>query len=350
MKFSVLIPVYNTEEYLEECLRSVLDQTYSDFEIILVDDGSTDGSPAICDKYASEYPDIVRVIHKENQGLISARRVGIAEALGDFIIFVDSDDRVSTELLEVVFAEIVKDTSVDIVLYSFRYARNGVPLKSYHRFANDGETWTDENKRDIYERLLFSNDVTPMWIKAVRASIAKSDPMDYTLYYGKNMAEDKLQSLYLLTVAGKIKYIYAPLYFYNYNDQSISRNYSIDSIRKMNTIHVYEKIKEFLPLWGMDSKETINRLDAVWFDNTMYQFRKAYESAATRKDRKTVLSFDWDSMIPCLDVDSYKNNVGKLYLKLYNWNKNKNYCALRTFFLKNKIYSKYKKLKNKNEY
>ena len=80
MKFSVLIPVYNTEKYLEECLQSILNQTYQDFEIIIVDDGSSDSSGAICDNFQKAYPEKIIVIHKENQGLISARRVGIANA------------------------------------------------------------------------------------------------------------------------------------------------------------------------------------------------------------------------------------------------------------------------------
>ena len=125
LKFSVLIPVYNTEKYLEDCLRSVLNQTYQDFEIIVVDDGSTDSSGLICDNYQKAYPEKIKVIHKENQGLISARRVGIANASGDYCIFVDSDDYIENNLLSELNKILSQDESIDLLLYSFKYLQDG---------------------------------------------------------------------------------------------------------------------------------------------------------------------------------------------------------------------------------
>ena len=89
--FSVIIPIYNVEAFLKECIDSVLQQTYKDYEIILVDDGSTDESGAIADTYARNYPGI-NVIHRNNGGLSAARNTGIEAAKGRYIIFVDSDD------------------------------------------------------------------------------------------------------------------------------------------------------------------------------------------------------------------------------------------------------------------
>lgn len=94
--FSVVVPVYRVEEYLEKCVRSVLNQTGADLEIILVDDGSPDGCPAMCDAYALEDPR-VRVIHKKNGGLSDARNVGVDAARGEYIIFLDSDDYISAD-------------------------------------------------------------------------------------------------------------------------------------------------------------------------------------------------------------------------------------------------------------
>lgn len=90
-KISFIVPVYKVEKYLNQCVDSLLCQTFKDFEVILVDDGSPDGSPAICDSYA-EKDERVRVLHKENGGLSDARNVGIMMAKGEYIIFVDSDD------------------------------------------------------------------------------------------------------------------------------------------------------------------------------------------------------------------------------------------------------------------
>ena len=90
--FSILIPVYNVEKYLPACIESVLQQSFTDYEVILVDDGSKDRSGQICDEYRSKYPEKFFVEHKPNQGLISARRAGLNLASGRYVCFLDSDD------------------------------------------------------------------------------------------------------------------------------------------------------------------------------------------------------------------------------------------------------------------
>lgn len=92
MKLSYIVPVYKVEQYLNECVESILAQTMDDYEIILVDDGSPDNCPAMCDAYQEKYPDTIRVIHKENEGPAVARNVGIEAARGDYLYFIDSDD------------------------------------------------------------------------------------------------------------------------------------------------------------------------------------------------------------------------------------------------------------------
>ena len=96
MRFSVIIPVYNSELYIDQCINSILKQSYHDFEVILVDDGSTDNSPVICDSYG-ELDCRVRVVHQNNQGQSVARNTGLEYALGDYVIFIDSDDWVITD-------------------------------------------------------------------------------------------------------------------------------------------------------------------------------------------------------------------------------------------------------------
>ena len=103
-KISVIVPVYKTEKYLPECIESVLAQTFTDFELILVDDGSPDNSGAICDAYAARDPRI-RVFHKENRGVSSARNLGLDHARGEWIAFVDSDDTVGEKYLEHLWSE-----------------------------------------------------------------------------------------------------------------------------------------------------------------------------------------------------------------------------------------------------
>lgn len=347
MKFSVLIPVYNTEKYLEECLQSVLNQTYQDFEIVIVDDGSTDNSGAICDKFQDAYPQKIKVIHKENQGLISARRVGIANANGDYCIFVDSDDYIIENLLSELNLILKEDEAIDLLIYSFNYVQDGKIVKQFHRIEQDGTVWDDSNRKGIIEKLLYSDDVTPIWIKAVKTSLLKSDPTDYSQFFKKNMAEDYLQTLFLITYAKKIVYFYMPLYCYNYNDTSISRNYSIDSIVKQNKKHVYYVLMEYLKIWKMDNPEIINRINARWFDDTMFQFFKCYETATGKTDKKEIQFFNWNSMLPSQDMDSFSKYANKEYCRVYQLWKNSNNKQINQYFIRRNISSKYKQIKKR---
>ena len=97
--YSVIVAIYRVEDYLPRCIESILEQTHNNFELILVDDGSPDGSPLICDEYAKK-DRRVKVIHKKNGGLVSARKAGLKIAQGEYICFVDGDDFVSNDMLE----------------------------------------------------------------------------------------------------------------------------------------------------------------------------------------------------------------------------------------------------------
>ena len=115
MKFSIVIPVYNVEQYLKNCVDSVLSQTFTDFELILVDDGSTDNSPLICDEYAKNDAR-VRVVHKVNGGQSSARNIGVSKAVGEYIVFLDSDDFIcKNDFLE----KLNKADQTDVIIYRY---------------------------------------------------------------------------------------------------------------------------------------------------------------------------------------------------------------------------------------
>ena len=115
---SIIVPVYNLEKYIEKCVRSLLQQTYTNVEIILVDDGSRDESGEICDRLASE-DSRIKVIHKENGGLSSARNCGIENATGEYIMFVDGDDFISELMVEKLYVAL-KDNCADISVCCFK--------------------------------------------------------------------------------------------------------------------------------------------------------------------------------------------------------------------------------------
>lgn len=344
MRFSILIPVYNVRKYIEECLDSVMGQDYADFEVIIVDDGSTDGSGEICDRYQRNHPEQIRVIHKKNQGLISARRIGIANARGEFCVFVDSDDMIEFNLLSEVARSMDDNDNPDIVMYSFRYLRDGKPAEQYpHRFA-DGEAWSGEQKKELYTSLLSGPSIDALWIKAIRTSVLKADPIPYENYYSLNMSEDTLQSLYPLTAAKKVVFIDVPLYLYRIIDTSISHDFSVKSIEKKNTNHVYRTILEYLPIWELDDEDTRSKLKARWFHEAMYTFCRYYEFASDKRTREKILEFDWDTMIP---FEVRQNRYfSKVYLKIYSSMKSKHKRYIKFYFLRKKIKKTWRALKS----
>lgn len=337
MKFSILVPVYNVEKYLEQCVESLLNQTYEGaYEIILVDDGSTDSSGAICDGYAAKHPEKVRVIHKKNEGLVSARQAGINAATGEFCLFVDSDDYVELCLLEAISDSLKKHTDADIFVFSLN--RFDDKKISPRKAMIDGEdaVFCGDNKKTVYEALIMGSQVTSLCVKAVKTVILKSDPTDYSLYYDKNMAEDWFRSIYLLTAAEKTVYINKHLYNYRTNEQSISRSFRPETIKKRNILYVYDRFTEYLPKWGMDTKEYRQKLNARWLDEVMYTFSTYYENVRF-SERKSVLTFNWNSMLPSearLETDNPYEN--KVYRKLYSHISKKNFLYIRLFFLKKK--------------
>ena len=131
IKFSILVPVYNVEDYIDECIQSVLSQTYTNYELILVDDGSTDRSGDIADQYAGQDPQI-KAFHKENKGLFHTRRYAIAYASGDYYVMLDSDDMLENYCLETLYHTIIKH-NCDCVFYNRKRLTDGkIQRATYH--------------------------------------------------------------------------------------------------------------------------------------------------------------------------------------------------------------------------
>jgi hypothetical protein len=242
--------------------------------------------------------------------------------------------------------EIEKDKETDIILYTFYYyKKEGEVIRK--NVPECSGLWQKEQKKDLYERMLFSSDFTSIWSKAIRTSILQEDNTPYDLYIGKNMGEDLLQSLYPLTVAKKIRFIDEALYCYRINDSGVSRSFQPETIAKKNMLHVYDKISEYLQMWDMRDTENIMRLDARWFNDTMYMFAKYYEGASTKEDKKAVQEYDWKSMLPGKDVQLDNPYMNVAYKKLYEAWRTKDNKAIKKYFRKKKYYGMLKKWKRK---
>lgn len=257
MLFSVCIPVYNTSKYLDECLASVLCQTEKDYEIVLVDDGSTDGSGALCDRYAARYPHI-RVIHKENEGLMMTRRRGFREARGDYFICLDSDDALNDSDALKKIRRMIEEKNADLVIYEYIYAADtsATPDRTISLFSHEsGHVFSGRDKEELYRKLLLGKYLNPIVIKAASRRIVDLD-VDYSQWKDRlvrSQAEDLFQSLPILDAAQRVAYLKEPLYFYRWNPASISRNVRPDYYYAYRT--VYQRTDEYLEKWGFTQEE-----------------------------------------------------------------------------------------------
>ena len=157
MFFSVIVPVYNVEEYLPACVESVLNQTFSDFELILVDDGSPDRCGEICDIYKKK-DSRIKVIHKQNGGLSSARKAGIQVAEGDYVFNLDSDDLIENDTLEYAYNKIIA-TNCEIVAFSYRWVQKGKTVNVTNDGIDEGLYEGADIKKHIYPRLLMDKNM-----------------------------------------------------------------------------------------------------------------------------------------------------------------------------------------------
>lgn len=346
MKFSIIVPVYNAEKYLQECVQSVLNQTNQEFELILVDDGSTDSSTKICDNFQEKYPTNIKVIHKKNQGPLAARIEGISKANGEFVIFMDADDFIEESALEIINEYLLSDEQVDVLVYSFRYYKNDKKENRFRNIANDGKIWSENNKKEIYEKLAYSMELNSLWTKVIRLSLLKADTTDYSFYFGKNMAEDLLFSLYSMTYARKIMYADKVLYNYRINEEGLAHSFTMESLTNKNARHVYEKILEYFPQWGMESENEKNKLVARWFSDVMYIMSKCYEQA-NKKDRKLILEYKWDNLLPTDIFNANNLYVNSSYRELYYLLKKEKKKTIQIYFLKKKYYRKLREWKRK---
>ena len=160
MFFSVIVPVYKVEKYLPNCIESVLNQTFSDFELILVDDGSPDNCPFICDSF-KEKDARVKVVHKPNGGLASARRAGIKVAQGDYVFNLDSDDFIQNDTLECAH-KIITETACEIVSFAYRWVKGGSTVSVTNDGLNEGLYNKKDIEKYIYPRLLMDKDMNHM--------------------------------------------------------------------------------------------------------------------------------------------------------------------------------------------
>lgn len=235
---SVIVPIYKIESFIDKCIYSIVNQTYKNLEIILVDDGSPDNCPQMCDAWANK-DHRIKVIHKENGGLSDARNAGMKIATGEYISFIDGDDCINLYFFEILM-EIIQSEKSDIVQCEF--------VKKYdYNFSLDSilEYKTESFDTNTAFKMLLGED---RFRQVVWNKLYKRDLINLDFVYGVTN-EDEFWTYRIFDNAEKITYINAPLYYYMQREGSImGKTYSLkrlDGIKARVQRHHY--IEEFHP-------------------------------------------------------------------------------------------------------
>lgn len=284
---SVIVPVYNAEKYLKECVDSILGQSYKAFELILVDDGSTDGSGRLCDEIQKEDSRVV-VVHIENCGIYQARKFGTTIAKGDILTFLDADDWIENDTYDKLM-KIYEKYDVDVLLYAYRYNRDGQVIR--HQL-NDG----------FYDRNRIENEILPnmIWDERIGGRILDPSLCSKIIkkkFYDKvtelitervTLGEDALVTYPLMCISNRVYITNEPFYHYRIHDDSCVRNYPVGRIQELQAFQ--QGIKRLLNLYGEGNDYTfqiecyvrtfIEMMMADWFgiSRSADMFRFPYEA------------------------------------------------------------------------
>ena len=248
MRFSVVVPVYNGEKYLLECLESVQMQTYRNHELLVIDDGSSDGSGAIAERFAAEHIG-VRVTCNENLGPFAARRLGLSLSRGEYVVFLDADDVLRVDALETI-SRCIDNTGADIVAFQFSRRRDFSTRDGLNYLANG--FYGDANYRQ-FKRVVCAGLSNSLWGKAIRLRC-----IDMSVFHGMRsrlmLAEDLLQLLPVTDAAHSFACIEEVLYFYRPNEGGSTASFKHGYIS--NTEFVASNLLEYGERWGMLDEAT----------------------------------------------------------------------------------------------
>lgn len=306
---SVIIPVYNVEKYLNQCVDSVINQNLDDIEIILVDDGSPDNCPQICDFYAEKY-DYVKVIHKKNGGLSSARNSGIDDAQGDYIIFMDSDDWWNPDVSVKDMLSYVKEhPQTEMYLFtSFDYIEGEGYFKrnEHENFANIDVS----SVKSYYQSLLNNGN---MEVSANTKILKTSFIKENKLYFTENLlSEDNEWIIRVLRVASKVDKLEYPLYLCR-----LGRADSItNSIRKKNITDLLGIVKKSIDYCAENNNFTFKELE-LCFCSYLWFCAMGLCTCLSKEEKKDVRELFDNSSSVCAYSNSRKTKLCNRVYKIF---------------------------------
>ena len=288
---SVIIPVYNVKEYLNRCINSIINQTYQNLEIIIIDDGSTDGSDKICDMYKRKDKRI-KVFHKKNGGLSDARNYGLKFATGEYIAFCDSDDFIDKRMYEILHKKLIENNA-------------DICISNYYKFSKDEEIENDYdyekndktiiyNKKEMFDHL-YDNYLLSMvaWNKLYKKNI-----FDNLRYPKGKLVEDVALAHYIYNECNIIVITSLQLYFYYKRETSILGTVKVNLLDELD--FVYDRIK-FMKKENLTNSKSFNETKLYFMDTYIGLYYKL------RKNNKKIdksLLYNYDKIMKQIYIET----------------------------------------------
>lgn len=274
---SIIVPAYNAEKYIGRCIESILSQTYSDFELILVDDGSVDFTSKICDSYA-ENDGRILVVHKENGGVSKARNIGLSKASGKYVMFVDSDDYIAEDMLS---GMILKFTdSVDMVVASIKMITK---TESVEYLMKNAELSVKEILESFCLEAFPRICLCGPWVKLYRKEILDCHCIRFD--EGMSLGEDTVFNMFYLKNCGSVSTVNNPYYFYMRDNENSLYSRFRDNWYA-DTVKAFEVILDTLDKTGCS-----NTAKKACVDSHLKNLMGTLISAVRTADRKQCISY-----------------------------------------------------------
>lgn len=279
-RFSILICAYNAEKYIVKCLKSIIDQEFSDYEIIVIDDGSTDDTYKICKKIVSKYK-AISIYHWDNHGLILSRRKALSMASGEYILFLDADDFYLPNALGELNKQLNEYKNPDMLLFRFKFLYENGTIKNSRDFSTIIYYKSDKNKLLLDTAKYY--EYNHLWCKAIKRELIMEDNQNYETCANVQLGEDLLQTIPLILKANKVIVSPVILYGYRVTKNSMAHFFSEKQIDDIN--YVYENIIE-KQLTGYEREKEIRKafIDAYLL-KIFSLWRISWESNIQHKDK-----------------------------------------------------------------
>ena len=314
--FSVIVPVYNVEPYLRRCVDSILGQTFADFELILVDDGSPDGCPAVCDEYAAGDPR-VSVIHRENGGLAQARLSGLKQAGADYVSFIDSDDYVSADYLALLHDIIIENDRPDLILHGLTRV-----------YTNRTVDYPPIPEPGLYDKARLEAEIYPSMLADLRGAnrgdqlipgYVWAKPGRRELYLAHYLSDERIRHMEdismmyeLMVYAGRIYITRECPYYYLIRGDSIMSSYKADFFRTLKLLYDYvdgHLVPAYPPAKAqLQAYVGLSALNTVWDE-----FRHAHPFGQALRHVREEL--DATALLADTDVTLFRG-LKRIYLRL----------------------------------